>query len=481
MTENQQTAGTTLEQRRALIAAYQRTRNMSAAMRETGIRSPRTGYLWLKRFEECGDAGLEPRSRARKTQRTIPNEIAARAVQIRQEHPQWGRRRIAREIQSRHGGNAISPAGVEAILRRNSLWLPASKPETAPARTTAATPLRSEYVALDKLLPTIVDGIEASLSSRAALGVALLGTTVWRQLGVDREMWSRFLADQAVGPLLLRSRTELGRSLMNTGEWRESARVFEETLGWLKRAAPETREPAGVVPISGMGLRRADAWLETYQHLGIVLTHRSPAAAQSYLRIALDSLRSPSRRLVPLQPALVEGNIERDLARHLLRHAESKDEDIEQHLARSGELLVAAGDRAMLAATDIGWADLQSRRAIRLHSGDRQARMSVFETMEAALERSLAVFETLDSPILHTNLLIDAARLAVLHGLGLDHRQVQQAAMHCLVFGYGGQAQQLLRLPGVDRALPPDVVEQLSRLVPRADGGDTPRARQESR
>jgi transposase-like protein len=460
--------GTSLEQRRALVAAYLRDRNMAAAMRETGIRSPRTAYLWWHRYQQAGDAGLAPRSRARKSQRTVPSEIAAEIQDLRRTHPDWGRRRIADEIAARHGVGLVSPSGVEAVLRRSDLWPSAERLADVPAATAIAVPPRTEYADVDALLPLIVRGIEASFLSQAASGVAILGDQVWSRLGSDRHRWTRLLADPAIGPLLLRSRIQLGHSLMNTGRWREAAQILDETLGWLRRAQ-ESREPQSPDPLLGIWLRRDDAWIETYQYLGIVLRQSEPAIARGYFHIALAAVRSSSRRLVPLHPALIEGNLERDIARHMLRVDVALDTEIEHHLHTSRDALENVGDQAMLAATDMAWADLQSRRARRLHDEDQAAWTSAIESMEAATERALRVFETLDSPMLHANFLTDAMRLAVAHGLPLDRQRLRRAALHCLAYGYGGQARQLIELPGVEHILSSDELHALVDIAHRAE------------
>lgn len=54
---------TTPAQREALIAAYERLGKVRPAMREAGIRSPRTAYLWLRRHRTGGPDPLAHRSR----------------------------------------------------------------------------------------------------------------------------------------------------------------------------------------------------------------------------------------------------------------------------------------------------------------------------------------------------------------------------------------------------------------------------------
>lgn len=459
--------GTSLPQRLALIAAYQRTGNMAAAMREAGIRSPRTAYLWWHRYQQDGEAGLLPRSRARKTQRTVPVDVAAEAAELRRAHPDWGRRRIARALRERHGRPVISPAGVEAVLRRAGLWVGAAKPPPV-APPPAVAPSISRHP-LDDLLPLVVEGIAVGLNSRPAAAVAILGDRVWRRLGSDRRAWSRLLADPAVGPLLLRSRVELGRSLMNSGRWRAASEVFEETIGWLKQAPPEADDPPPPVPGVAASLRRDDAWIESYQYLAIVLRDRRPDAARGYLRIALDGIRSRSGRLVPLHRALAEGNLERDLATLLLRAAETPDAEIEAHLRAASDLLEEAGDQAMMAATEMTQAKAAAWRAERARGEDRATWRSALDAVERSLDRAMGTLDGLDSPMLQANFYGDAARLALAHGLVVDERRLRRAATLCVTNGYGGQARQLLVLPGVERFISREVLGKLADAARTAD------------
>src|SRR5947209_15177408 len=85
----------TLQQKKTLIAVYQQTGNITLAMREAGVRSPRTAYLWWRRFCETGEDGLQPHSHARNTQKRLPDSIVDQICQLRRQEPQWGRRQIA--------------------------------------------------------------------------------------------------------------------------------------------------------------------------------------------------------------------------------------------------------------------------------------------------------------------------------------------------------------------------------------------------
>jgi transposase InsO family protein len=81
------------------------------------------GYKLLGRYQEHGIAGLEERSRRplhSPAQCTAKTEAAV--VALRQKHPAWGGRKIAKVLE-RSGGAAPAPSTVTGILRRNGMEL----------------------------------------------------------------------------------------------------------------------------------------------------------------------------------------------------------------------------------------------------------------------------------------------------------------------------------------------------------------------
>ena len=84
-----------LEQRRMFIAACQSGEmTMAEACRQFEI-SRQSGYKWLKRFEEGGEAGLQERSRAPQHQfQAMLEEVAAEILGLRRAHPRWGPRKL---------------------------------------------------------------------------------------------------------------------------------------------------------------------------------------------------------------------------------------------------------------------------------------------------------------------------------------------------------------------------------------------------
>jgi transposase InsO family protein len=111
-----------VDEKRNFVAEYLSGRwGMGELCERYGVSRP-TGYRWVGRFKEEGEAGLEERSHEPKRvpHRTAP-EVEARIVELRREYG-WGgetlRMRLRREL-----GEEVVPAlsTVNAILGRNGL------------------------------------------------------------------------------------------------------------------------------------------------------------------------------------------------------------------------------------------------------------------------------------------------------------------------------------------------------------------------
>jgi len=74
--------------------------------------------------------------------------------------------------------------------------------------------------------------------------------------------------------------------------------------------------------------------------------------------------------------------------------------------------------------------------------------------MQESAQRALKDMRLAQSPILETITIVGSATLYLAHGLPVDCRQLEEAARYVLRYGYGGQARQLLRLPGREDLLP---------------------------
>lgn len=105
--------------------------NVSALCQRFGI-SRQTGYVWLKRLE----AGEPPQDRSRRPltspRRTGP-ELERSVLAVRDEHPAWGARKIARRLQDL-GIDPPCASTVHAILVRHDRISPQAGNHIAPGR-----------------------------------------------------------------------------------------------------------------------------------------------------------------------------------------------------------------------------------------------------------------------------------------------------------------------------------------------------------
>lgn len=93
--------------------------------RRFGI-SRQTGFVYLRRYREAGLAGLESRSRRpRSSPRQCRPEIEREVVALRQAHPAWGGRKLARRLRDLGTTDVPAPSTITEILRRNGLLDPA--------------------------------------------------------------------------------------------------------------------------------------------------------------------------------------------------------------------------------------------------------------------------------------------------------------------------------------------------------------------
>jgi len=119
---------TTASQRQLLFETWEATGRVTEACAKAHVGRG-TFYYWKPRFDEGGYASLETfASRAPKEPVRIAEEVEVQVIEMRREHPNWGKRRIADELAK--GNNwvpLVSPNTVRRILRDAGLW---SEPET---------------------------------------------------------------------------------------------------------------------------------------------------------------------------------------------------------------------------------------------------------------------------------------------------------------------------------------------------------------
>lgn len=113
----------TSQQRKLLFETWEATGSIQQAC-QTARLSRRTFYYWKPRFDEYGYAGLEEfASRVAHKLNYKSAEIAQRVTDMRREHPDWGKARIAQEMaKANNWVPLLSPNTVKRILRDAELW-----------------------------------------------------------------------------------------------------------------------------------------------------------------------------------------------------------------------------------------------------------------------------------------------------------------------------------------------------------------------
>ena len=459
----------TLQQKKTLIAVYKHTGNMTQAMREADVRSPRTAYLWWHRFCEAGEDALQPRSHARNSQKRLSDTIVEQICQLRLQEPHWGRRRIADELTRYHGQQVVSPASVEAVLRRAGLWEQVAQSVDAPQSFSIPLWL-SGGIDYDCLMETVQMGIQLSIHSEARAASQVLYQQVWGPLEANPTLRNRLLATPEIGSWLLSSRLHLGHSLMNSGQWHQSAYYLRETIAWMQEQEHVVgiqRYPWEDAP-NFVSLRRDDVWLGCYQHLGLVLGKQDVKAALAYLQTALSGIQRSHNPVVPGDQTMI-GSLERDLANLKLRLRHFSQTEVRQHLLHAQQNAEDSGDPGVQAFTQITWARLHDRLARAASEREKGTRHQQREYMQQALEQALQLVdgeqEDDDRPIRQTMCFVDMAQLAQAHGMPVDGQRLQHAAQNCLTYGYGHQAEKLLAMPEIHSWLPEDVRRNLINLL----------------
>ena len=105
--------------------------NLSALCRRFGI-SRKTGYKWLGRYRDGGEAALADRPRRpKRMRRPTPEPVQRRVLALRQQHPAWGGRKIRRRLRNL-GQDAPAPSTITKILHRHGLIDPTASAHAKP-------------------------------------------------------------------------------------------------------------------------------------------------------------------------------------------------------------------------------------------------------------------------------------------------------------------------------------------------------------
>jgi putative transposase len=135
---------TRMDERQAFVEAYLTgVYTMTELCRSAGVSRP-TGYLWVERYQRNGEAGLYDRSHAvSHCPHRTPGQIVERLIELRQEHPVWGPRKLVAVARRRWPQVAWpSRSTVALVLKREGLSAkcrPRRRPSEG-AGTTARTP-----------------------------------------------------------------------------------------------------------------------------------------------------------------------------------------------------------------------------------------------------------------------------------------------------------------------------------------------------
>jgi transposase InsO family protein len=82
--------------------------------------SRKTGYKWCERFAREGEAGLRDRSRRpRRSPARTSGEVEAQVLCVRDAHPSWGARKIAKILSHQGVSEVPAPSTITAILARH--------------------------------------------------------------------------------------------------------------------------------------------------------------------------------------------------------------------------------------------------------------------------------------------------------------------------------------------------------------------------
>ena len=113
---------TTMSQRQEFVQeALKENANIRALCREYGI-TPRTGYKWIKRYQEQGEVGLYDRSRRPKHSPRRSSPMLEEAVRtVRNTHPAWGGRKIQWKLAQEGIHPPPAASTITAILHREAM------------------------------------------------------------------------------------------------------------------------------------------------------------------------------------------------------------------------------------------------------------------------------------------------------------------------------------------------------------------------
>lgn len=108
------------EQRvRFVVAAARREKSLTSLCQEFGISRP-TGYLWVKRYQQSGVAGIaETSRRPRRSPERTAEELERRVIEARERYPDWGARKL--QVVLKRENIELTHSTIHRILLRHDL------------------------------------------------------------------------------------------------------------------------------------------------------------------------------------------------------------------------------------------------------------------------------------------------------------------------------------------------------------------------
>jgi len=124
-----------MESRREFVRLAERGGVSIAELCRRFAISRETGFSYLRRYRQFGEAGLANRSRRpNSSPRRSAEALEARVLTARDEHPCWGGRKLARRLRDQGFDDVPAPSTVTEILRRHGKLDPAEAVKHRPAQ-----------------------------------------------------------------------------------------------------------------------------------------------------------------------------------------------------------------------------------------------------------------------------------------------------------------------------------------------------------
>jgi putative transposase len=126
-----------LDEKKSFVSQWERQAESLAELCRRYEISRQTGYKWLERYQQEGEAGLEEHSRAPLNHpQAMPEKVREALLHLRGQHPSWGPRKLRAYLQ-RASPAARWPAtsSIGDLLRREGLAHPQRKRKRTPPYT----------------------------------------------------------------------------------------------------------------------------------------------------------------------------------------------------------------------------------------------------------------------------------------------------------------------------------------------------------